>query len=407
MMSLPEIRFTILVLSGILLLETWHEAHIFAQTPFGNPESVTPDPLTASAYSPAVSLQTRQRTVSEEENDISSLILEGSEIFPNREDEWAAETQADSNPQGGRQNNYAVRSQSFTWHDRRRNRAVSFRMFYPVAPERPCPVVLFSHGLGGSADHCSYLGIRWARAGCVSFHLQHGGCDETVWKGKVRAYKELRDAYSRHWSAREQANDLRFVLDSLEVLVEKQATWNNLVDINHVGVAGYNLGSLAALLLAGQIPPDKGPSLHDARIKAVVALGTPVHQTYHGFQAAYSQIDVPCLFINGTEDDSRIGSTKAAQRRIPFDSIGRNEQFLIHLYGADHMSYSGHFLRRRAVGDAPYQSEILRLTTTFWQAYLHGDPEMHMRWTAENRRPPISRISKLERKIHGNDEFSP
>ena len=42
------------------------------------------------------------------------------------------------------------------------------------------PVVLFSHGLGGSREGYGYLGSYWAAHGYVAVHLQHIGSDETM-----------------------------------------------------------------------------------------------------------------------------------------------------------------------------------------------------------------------------------
>lgn len=307
---------------------------------------------------------------------------------------------------GSARPSYAVKCRDFVWLDEERDRAVPFRIYYPVAPERPCPIILFSHGLGGSSTVCSYLGMSWAREGCVSIHLRHLGSDDSVWRGKLRVFKELKMAYMRSWTGRDRANDMRFVLDRLEGFAHGDAAFSSLLDLSRVGAAGYNLGSLASLMLAGQTPPDGGPSLYDPRVTAVVALGPPVHATRSGFLADYSGIDIPCLFINGTEDDSRVGTTTASQRRIPYDSISRNEQYLIWLRGADHMSYAGHFLPRRSEGDAAYQREIARVSTSFWAAYLLDDPVSRAQWTQGDRTPPLGSLSRWERRVDGGERHA-
>src|SRR3990167_3541328 len=44
------------------------------------------------------------------------------------------------------------------------------------------PVILFSHGLGGSREGNRFLGEHWARRGYVAVFLQHPGSDTGVWK---------------------------------------------------------------------------------------------------------------------------------------------------------------------------------------------------------------------------------
>jgi len=66
----------------------------------------------------------------------------------------------------------------------------------------------------------------------------------------------LKDLYHQHWPGRTQAEDLRFVLDRLDDLAASGTSVGQLLDRTRAGVAGYDLGGLAAMLLAGQLPPD-------------------------------------------------------------------------------------------------------------------------------------------------------
>ena len=53
-----------------------------------------------------------------------------------------------------------------TWADPARGgREVPVKAWLPAAPSGPCPVVLFSHGLGGSRDGYEYLGRYFASHG--------------------------------------------------------------------------------------------------------------------------------------------------------------------------------------------------------------------------------------------------
>ena len=68
------------------------------------------------------------------------------------------------------------------WHDSARDRHVPAKIYFPKEGAGPFPVVIFSHGLGGSREGYEYLGRHWAGCGYVSVHLQHIGSDDSVWK---------------------------------------------------------------------------------------------------------------------------------------------------------------------------------------------------------------------------------
>src|ERR1039457_3814826 len=70
----------------------------------------------------------------------------------------------------------------FTAHDAARNRDVTIRVYLP-ANAAPAPVVLFSHGLGGSREGNRFLAEHWVARGYVAVFLQYPGSDDSIWKG--------------------------------------------------------------------------------------------------------------------------------------------------------------------------------------------------------------------------------
>ena len=69
--------------------------------------------------------------------------------------------------------------------DTGRQRPIPTRLYLPLqaSPENPVPLIVFSHGLGGSRMGYSYLARHWANAGMASLHPQHVGSDHSVWRG--------------------------------------------------------------------------------------------------------------------------------------------------------------------------------------------------------------------------------
>ena len=260
------------------------------------------------------------------------------------------------------------------WYDSARYRSLPVRIYFPRQSEKQ-PVILFSHGIGSSIDSCAYLANAWAAQGFVCVFVQHPGSDESIWRGKVRILNEFRGAYERNWSSRTRAKDLHFVLDQLEQIIETNPHYAARLDMERIGVGGVDLGALAALLLAGQVPPDYGESLYDPRIKAVLAMSPPVQPTKVSYRRAYQPITAPTLFVTGTKDDGIVGSTKAMHRRIPFDAMDQCQRYLITMDGGDHRMYGGRVLSfLGGDSDAKFQAGIVRSSTCFWLAVLRDDP---------------------------------
>ena len=294
---------------------------------------------------------------------------------------------------------YPIASRSFRWYDAPRRRTVPAQVYFPAAKGQRFPIIVFSHGLGGSPSRCAYLAAAWASRGFVVVMLQHPGSDENVWQGKLRVMNELREAYKTSWSGRTRALDIRFAMNRLESLEENGDWLGALLDLENIGVGGYDLGALAALLVAGQLPPDKGTSLADSRVTAVLAMSPPINSSRRSYRDVYAAVEVPTFFITGTADDGVVGSTKAAQRRIPFDSMEGNDRFLVVFQGADHMIYGGHFLSIRGRNDQPFQRAMCRSSILFWRAYLKHDERALLDITGYRLNSLLGVAATIERHV--------
>lgn len=278
---------------------------------------------------------------------------------------------------------YAVASETAVWVDGARGRSIPLKAYYPAGEVERAPVIVYSHGLGGSREGCAYLGRFWASHGLVSIHPQHHGSDEEVWRGKIRPRAAIKASFDDPQNLADRVGDLRFVLDSLERHAEQATPLGRRVDTSRIGIAGHAMGALAALVTAGQTPPQLGDRFPpDPRVKAVLALSSPVSVGWPDHASEYAAIHVPVLHMTGTEDDSPVGPTRAAHRRIPFDNIRGADQILVTFFGADHLTFSGHLRQRASQTDPYYQRRIEAASTAFWTAYL-GDLSPLRQWLAE------------------------
>jgi predicted dienelactone hydrolase len=270
----------------------------------------------------------------------------------------------------------------YDWTDGARQRAVPVTVYAPQGGDGPFPVILFSHGLGGSRDGYEYLGRYWASYGYVVVHVQHLGSDEEVWQGKERARvgQALRQAARNPRVAADRPADLRFVLDKLAALGNGgEPALTGRLDLDRVGVAGHSFGAWTTLAVAGQVavlPNGREVSFADKRVKAAIAMSAPAPRRKADASVVFRNVKIPLFHMTGTKDDSPIGETPAAERRVPFDHIEGADQYLVTFRGGDHMVFSGR--PREAKGgekDAQLQSLVKMGSIAFWDAYLKDEAE--------------------------------
>ncbi len=274
-----------------------------------------------------------------------------------------------------------VREELLDWHDKaRNNREIPVKAYLPEKSHSPLPVILFSHGLGGSREAAAYLGRAWAADGFACFHLEHEGSNTRALlrAGGRAGAKSLASAPA----AVDRVGDVKFALDELTRLnSDRQSKFFGRLDLNRVGIAGHSFGaqtSLAVIGIRAFTPNGKTVSAPDPRIRAALVL-SPNGQPYRNFgEKAYDGITVPIMFMTGTNDYSPINDATPAERRLPFDHCRYSDRSLITFAGGDHMIFSGRGTRppnKAFRGDPVYHSLIAGLSLRFWQASLKNDPD--------------------------------
>ncbi|HEX3108303.1 MAG TPA: hypothetical protein VHU41_04345, partial [Thermoanaerobaculia bacterium] len=255
-----------------------------------------------------------------------------------------------------------------TWRDAARQRTIAAKIYAPVwrgvSSPAPFPVIVFSHGLGNSKEGYSYLGEQWASHGYISIHPDHVGADIEVTKhGLWHLYREGFDR--GFWTT--VPEDDRFVIDQI-VKGNLPEALRGHVDATRIGIAGHSIGAYAALAIGGMkvvFPGGPTKSFRDERVRAAI----PMSMSEEMPRDAYKSVAIPMLHLTGTHDSSLLYGTTPADRRVPFESIPRDDQFLISIKRANHSTFSDDEDRgNRAMHD------IIRASTTlFWDAYLRGD----------------------------------
>ncbi len=264
---------------------------------------------------------------------------------------------------------FAVDTLRTAWTDAARGRTLPVKVYYPKTGDGPFPVIVFSHGLGGSCEGYQFQGERWASHGYVSVHIQHPGSDSAVLQG-AQPLQAMRRAAADPRNAIDRPLDVKFALDQVTKL-DDDGPLRHRLDLRHIGLAGHSFGGYTTLAVAGMALNGRQP-FRDPRVTAAIAESAPANAAQVE-KKTYDAIAIPLLHMTGTKDDSPIGDTKAADRRLPFDHITAADQYLLIFTGGDHMVFSGRGRLTPAPTDARFHALILQATTAFWDAYLKGD----------------------------------
>lgn len=256
--------------------------------------------------------------------------------------------------------------------DATRGRTVPVKV-YRVKEGTPKPVILFSHGLGGSRENGAYLAEYWAARGYVAVFVQHPGSDESVWKEAARGerFMAMKQAASGR-ALLDRLGDIPFVLDQLEHWqAEAGHPLRGALDLDHIGMCGHSFGAITTQAMMGQRYP-LGKSFPDPRLDAFLPMSP---STSRGMSAseAFSHIAAPVLCMTGTEDDSPIQpDVTPASRREVFGALPKGDKYQLVFEGGEHSAFSGGEMLR--LGRIPHHHGAIQLISTrFWDAYLKGD----------------------------------
>ena len=274
-----------------------------------------------------------------------------------------------------------VATMKLDWMDTARNRSVPVKIYYPKEGAGPFPIIIFSHGLGGSRDNYEYLGRHWSGCGYVSVHVQHIGSDDGVWKEVPLAQRmaAMQRAAMNIFNSINRPLDCKFVIDQLIKLnTDATSPLKGRLDTKSIAIAGHSFGGYTTLAVAGETFI-LNRKFDDPRVKAAIQMSAPVPANRSNLDKDFASIKIPMMHMTGTKDFSPLSlSTKAEDRRLVFDHMSNSETCLVIFKDGDHMIFSGREKMGstdRLAQDVVFQKLICAGTTAFWDAYLKGNAE--------------------------------
>lgn len=259
--------------------------------------------------------------------------------------------------------------------DKEREREIPIRVYLPIE-KTPEPVVLFSHGLGGSREGNEYLGTHWAKRGFVVIYIQHPGSDNSVWQNKpVKQRKKAMEEAASVKNFLLRVKDIPMVLNQLEL-------WNNTegnilagrMNLKKVGMSGHSFGALTTQAVSGQSFKNSQISFTDSRIRAAIMFSPSSPLSGGNPREAFGNVKLPWMLMTGTKDIAPIGNTDLKSRLAVYPALPPGGKYELVLAGAEHSAFSDRPLPGDNEKRNPnHHKAILALSTAFWDAYLKND----------------------------------
>ncbi len=277
------------------------------------------------------------------------------------------------------------------WKDSARERTLPLKIRVPDGDGR-APLVIFSHGLGGSREGGKAWGEHWSANGYLVIHVQHPGSDESLWKGVGEGapkQRMVRGATPEQLLGR--VDDVRFVIDELTRQQSKSdaPTWAKRVDLSRIAMTGHSFGARTTMALAGERYPGPIKSVADARITAFIAFSPTVQGVKRTWPERYGSMSKPFLSVTGTLDGDVMGTgSNPKNRAAVFDAQNAGDKYRVIFADGDHSVFNGGNVREAAwlnrvtgedhVSTSTATAKVIHektsaITLKFLNAYLKAD----------------------------------
>ena len=272
------------------------------------------------------------------------------------------------------------RAEDWDWTDEARQRAVPVRIYWPRMADATVPLVVFSHGIGGSRRGYSYLGSHFATEGYACLHLQHVGSDRGLWTGgsPLALVGRLQGA-AQEAEAIARVYDLRFALSQA-----LGGEFGALLDGQRVVAAGHSYGANTTLLASGARVVRDGQTLdlREPRLRAAIVISAPPFYGESSLAPILGPVRLPSLHISATEDIIRIpGYYSGPEDRVAvFNAIGSPRKALAMFNGGSHSMFTDRAGTGGVLLNGQVKAATKELATAFLRQVLHGDEQALRDW---------------------------
>ena len=251
----------------------------------------------------------------------------------------------------------------------------------PYAERGHYPLLVFSHGYGGSGIGAVFLTEALAARGWIvaapDHHDRHSAV--RIRTGQVKDYDRrgfLQHAMQIAASSREDRSEYLYRLDEIKLVLDRMLTsdpFGKLIDLNRIAVGGHSFGGFTALGVCGTIKERR-----DARIKAVLLFSTGAGG-YLFNDEELAAVSIPSMLFLGEREREKTRGRGMTMAEIA-DKVYRNmplPKYFLEVKGANHLSFNNQFTDRRTArflsgNDKQLFDVIRRYSIAFLEKYVGG-----------------------------------
>lgn len=230
----------------------------------------------------------------------------------------------------------------------------------PLAAKDPYPLLVYSHGYGGSGLSAVFLTETLASRGWVvaapDHHDPHSA--SRIRTGPQKNFDRM--GFLKHVrkitaSGSEDRSKYLYRLDELKLALDRMlapATMGGIIDKDRVAVGGHSFGGFTALGLCGTIPERQ-----DRRIRSLLLFSTGAAGYLYREEELRSVRIPSLLFLGEKERNQKRGKKTMAELAERVYRAVSPPKYLLEVKGANHFSFNN------------------RLTDTLFSAFFGGDEE--------------------------------
>ncbi|WP_336216222.1 alpha/beta hydrolase family protein [Nonomuraea sp. LPB2021202275-12-8] len=240
------------------------------------------------------------------------------------------------------------------------------------------PIIVFSHGFGSSMNGYAPLADHWAAQGFVVLQPTH-------LDSRTLGLPPEDPRTPQIWRIR--IEDLKRVLDRLDILEASAPGLGGRLDRGRIAVAGHSWGAQSASALLGARVLDAdgvpGEDMSDPRVKAGVLLAltglgddlTPFAAGHFPFMKPFfDNMTTPALIVAGDHDQSALSTRGPDWFTDPY-VYSPGSKSLLTLFGAEHSlgGIPGYEAAETTDEDPARVALIQRLTSAFLRSALYSE----------------------------------
>ncbi|MBX9940118.1 MAG: hypothetical protein K2Y32_12740 [Candidatus Obscuribacterales bacterium] len=283
--------------------------------------------------------------------------------------------------------------------DEKRGKDLQIRIVAPHAYfKEKLPVIIFSHGVRGSAENYAPLTDYLVRHGYVcikpthqdSFKLMRDSVRNEDGRTRIARLKELLaenrsglnvpmgEGAFRDWASRPQ--DISLIIDKLSEIESRIPSLRGRLDLQRIGVAGHSFGAHTAQVTAG-MTIGGSRQWQDPRPLAFLCIspqGTDLNcaDQVKVETTAWQYIERPLMVITGTADNGRNGQPYT-WRTEPYTLSSPPHKYLLVFQNAGHNmgGISGNSIAmttKRNGADTELVERVGRASCAFFDRFLKG-----------------------------------